>query len=64
MNLETYPDRDLMMLRLADLIAGQLGDFLRREGCDEIQGYWLARPMPAQELEDFVREFGAGSTAR
>ncbi|MFN3992347.1 MAG: 6-phosphogluconolactonase [Tabrizicola flagellatus] len=32
MNLETYPDRDLMMLRLADLIAGQLGDFLRREG--------------------------------
>ncbi|WP_135449066.1 6-phosphogluconolactonase [Tabrizicola caldifontis] len=32
MQLETYPDRDLMMLRLADLIAGQLGDFLRREG--------------------------------
>lgn len=32
MKLETYPDRDLMMLRLADLIAGQLGDFLRREG--------------------------------
>lgn len=32
MKLETYPDRDLMMLRLADLIAGQLGDFLRRDG--------------------------------
>lgn len=32
MQLETYPDRDLMMLRLADVIAGQLGDFLRRDG--------------------------------
>jgi 6-phosphogluconolactonase len=32
MKLETYPDRDLMMLRLADLIAGQLADFLRRDG--------------------------------
>ena len=32
MKLETYPDRDLMMLRLADVIAGQLGNFLRRDG--------------------------------
>ncbi len=32
MILETYPDRDFLMLRLADLIAGQLGDFLRRDG--------------------------------
>ena len=32
MRLEVYPDRDLMMLRLADIIAGQLGDFLRRDG--------------------------------
>jgi 6-phosphogluconolactonase len=32
MILETYPDRELMMLSLADRIAGQLGDFLRREG--------------------------------
>ncbi|MFN6924027.1 MAG: 6-phosphogluconolactonase [Tabrizicola sp.] len=32
MRLEVYPDRDLMMLRLADIIAGQLGDFLRRAG--------------------------------
>lgn len=23
--------------------------------CDEIQGYWFARPMPANQLEDFVR---------
>ncbi len=32
MILETYPDRDFLMLRLADIIAGQLGDFLRRDG--------------------------------
>jgi 6-phosphogluconolactonase len=32
MRLEVYPDRDLMMLRLADTIAGQLGEFLRRDG--------------------------------
>lgn len=32
MRLETYPDREMMMLSLADRIAGELGDFLRREG--------------------------------
>jgi len=32
MQLETYPDRELMMLGLANVIAGQLGEFLRREG--------------------------------
>jgi EAL domain-containing protein (putative c-di-GMP-specific phosphodiesterase class I)/GGDEF domain-containing protein len=25
-------------------------DWLRRHGCDEIQGYWLAKPMPAPGL--------------
>jgi 6-phosphogluconolactonase len=30
--LEVYPDRDMMMLALANTIAGQLADFLRREG--------------------------------
>lgn len=32
MRLETYPDREMLMLGLADIIAGQLGDFLRRDG--------------------------------
>ena len=31
--------------------AEQLGAF----ACDEIQGYWLARPMPADDLAAFVR---------
>jgi 6-phosphogluconolactonase len=30
MNLVEYPDREMMMLALADRLAGQLGDFLRR----------------------------------
>lgn len=33
----------------------ELGGMLRLFHCDEIQGYWLARPMPADELEAFVR---------
>ena len=32
MKLETYPDREMMMLGLANVIAGQLADFLRRDG--------------------------------
>ena len=32
MQLEIYPDREMMMLSLADKIAGQLGEFLRRDG--------------------------------
>ena len=32
MNIREYPDRDLLHLSLADRIAGQLADFLRREG--------------------------------
>ena len=31
MKLETYPDREFLMLGLANVIAGQLADFLRRE---------------------------------
>jgi 6-phosphogluconolactonase len=32
MNFLDYPDRELMMLSLADKLAGELGDFIRREG--------------------------------
>jgi 6-phosphogluconolactonase len=32
MILQTYPDREMMLLSLADTIAGQLGEFLRRDG--------------------------------
>ena len=33
---------------------GQL-DFLREQGCDEVQGYFFSRPLPVDEFEDFVR---------
>ena len=32
MNIQEYPDREMLYLALADAIAGQLADFLRREG--------------------------------
>ncbi len=32
--------------------------FLRLEGCREMQGYYLAKPMPAAELEKRLREGG------
>lgn len=31
-------------------------DFLRADGCDELQGYHIARPMPAEQVWDFVME--------
>ncbi|MGH8086543.1 MAG: EAL domain-containing protein [Lysobacter sp.] len=31
-------------------------DFLRNQGCDEIQGFWLARPMPSAQCLAFLRE--------
>lgn len=32
MKLESYPDREMLMLGLANVLASQLADFLRREG--------------------------------
>ena len=32
---------------------GQL-DFLRAHGCDHAQGYFFARPMPADEFAAFI----------
>ena len=42
----------------------ELCNLLQLFHCDEIQGYWLARPMPAQELEDFVRDYGKNPAVR
>ena len=33
---------------------GQLS-FLREQGCDEVQGYFFSRPLPAEQFEAFVR---------
>ncbi|GAB0116974.1 GGDEF/EAL domain-containing response regulator [Acidisoma sp. 7E03] len=29
---------------------------LRREGCDEVQGYFFSKPLPAEELAQFYRD--------
>jgi EAL domain-containing protein (putative c-di-GMP-specific phosphodiesterase class I) len=31
-------------------------DFLREQGCDESQGYYHSRPLPAEQLEAFLRK--------
>lgn len=37
--------------------------FLRRIGCDEIQGYWLARPLEAADCQAFLRGWRADAPA-
>lgn len=42
-------------------------DFLRKEGCDEVQGYFFSRPIPAADVESFLGKAagpGLASSAR
>ena len=34
---------------------------LRLEGCDEVQGYHISRPIPADAFADWLAEYGKGS---
>jgi len=38
-------------------------DYLRRQGCDEMQGYHFSRPLPAQAFEQLLRERTATEAA-
>jgi EAL domain-containing protein (putative c-di-GMP-specific phosphodiesterase class I) len=31
-------------------------DYLRHQGCDEMQGYYFSRPLPAHEFEQLLRQ--------
>ncbi|MBI3222378.1 MAG: EAL domain-containing protein [Nitrosomonadales bacterium] len=39
--------------------AGQLA-FLRMQGCDEVQGYYFSKPLPAEQFELFMKNTGMG----
>ena len=54
----------LDMLTLAEGVesAWQM-DFLRDEGCQEIQGFHFSRPLPADNFEEFVRQHQQAPTA-
>jgi diguanylate cyclase (GGDEF)-like protein/PAS domain S-box-containing protein len=49
--------RSLKMYTIAEGVetAAQLA-FLRRQGCNEIQGYYFSRPLPPAEFEALLRE--------
>jgi EAL domain-containing protein (putative c-di-GMP-specific phosphodiesterase class I) len=38
-------------------------DYLRARGCDELQGYYFGRPMPASDFERHLRESAGGRSA-
>ena len=42
---------------------GQL-EFLRADGCNEVQGYHIARPMPAGHVPDIVHRYNSGARVR
>jgi EAL domain-containing protein (putative c-di-GMP-specific phosphodiesterase class I) len=35
-------------------------DFLRAQGCDEIQGYYIGKPVPAESLAALLRNDNPG----
>ena len=34
-------------------------EFLRQNGCDEVQGYLFSRPLPTDQIPEFVRKIKA-----
>ncbi|MAR72933.1 MULTISPECIES: GGDEF domain-containing phosphodiesterase [unclassified Halomonas] len=56
-NAVTAMARGLSLEILAEGVeTAEQRDYLRQAGCDEVQGYFYARPMPAHELEALWRE--------
>ena len=51
--------RSLGMQTIAEGVetSGQLA-YLRMQGCNEVQGYYFSKPLPANEFEDYALNFG------
>ncbi|MDO9450408.1 MAG: EAL domain-containing protein, partial [Rugosibacter sp.] len=43
--------------------SGQM-EFLREQGCHEVQGYHVSKPLPAGQLEAFVRARSSGNLSK
>ena len=39
-------------------------DLLRTQGCDQMQGYYFSRPLPAEGLADMLRDGRIGRAGR
>jgi diguanylate cyclase (GGDEF)-like protein/PAS domain S-box-containing protein len=39
-------------------------DFLKKERCHEVQGYYIARPLPAEDFKDFIQRHTDRASAR
>jgi diguanylate cyclase (GGDEF)-like protein len=39
-------------------------DLLRKQGCDQMQGYYFSRPMPAEGMAELLRDRAVGRTSR
>ncbi len=76
-DLVTDPDDALIVRAIVQMAHGlklrtiaegvesaEMAEHLQRFECDEIQGYWLARPMPSDKLSAFVRDRLACSSER
>jgi EAL domain-containing protein (putative c-di-GMP-specific phosphodiesterase class I) len=37
-------------------------DLLRDLGCESAQGYWIAKPMPSDQLPNWCRTWSEGKT--
>lgn len=52
-------------LRLKTVVEGieteQQLAFAKNEGCDEFQGYWFSKPLPADEMEALLRRSHSGA---
>ena len=52
-----YADVDPVLWGAAELSVRAQLDYLRGEGCDEMQGYLFSEPLPAEEIPAFLESY-------